>query len=118
LRLKITAKRLGKPIPKHGVAGALAGRSLRVAYGAALNAALRAYHRSLYMEAGRFGGRVAPRASTVSHLPDVIIAFVVAVAAIWLPGAAVIKTSGLLRRSPGAPKPPHPIDSAGPTRDL
>jgi hypothetical protein len=52
----------------------------------------------------------------VSHLPEIVVALGVAVAAVWLPGALVIQGIEALRRR--ARSHSRPIYIVGPMQDL
>ena len=51
----------------------------------------------------------------MSHLPEIVVALGVAVAAVWLPGALVIQAMDLLRRRSRSNA--RPIYIVGPARD-
>lgn len=54
----------------------------------------------------------------MSHLADALAVLAIAVVAIWAPGAAAIKAASLLRPYLVRFDIAHPIDAAGPMRDL
>jgi hypothetical protein len=55
--------------------------------------------------------------TSVSQLPEIVIALGVAVAAVWLPGALIIQATGLLRRRLNRARR-RSVYNVGPAMDL